>query len=92
MFIDFGRNKVIALALLAGSDYTDGVEGIGKDSALKLFNKIPDEDILDRIRSWRKKESLYEEFNKKVSDKNICTSCGHSGRVQTHLKSGIFII
>lgn len=74
--------------MLAGSDYSEGVIGIGKDSAIKFFEKIPDDQVLDRIRKWKANNSLYDEFYKKISNKNLCTSCGHSGKLQSHSKSG----
>ncbi|RZC40192.1 flap endonuclease GEN [Asbolus verrucosus] len=86
--LNFGRNKIVALALLCGSDYSGGVYGIGKDSVLKLFNMVSDEEILDRLRSWRDQNSVYEELEMRISNKNLCTSCGHCGKVQTHTKKG----
>ncbi|KAL3284239.1 hypothetical protein HHI36_018402 [Cryptolaemus montrouzieri] len=62
----FGRNKIIALALLCGSDYSEGVQGVGKDCSLKLFEKYSDEEILDRMRQWRNQPSIFEEFERKL--------------------------
>lgn len=86
--LGFGRNKIIALALLCGSDYSNGVDGVGKDSSLKLFEKYSDEEILNRMRNWRRNGHIFEEFEKKLADKNICTSCGHNGKLQAHNKAG----
>lgn len=72
--------------MLCGCDYIDGVHGVGKEAALKLFKHISDEEILDRLRSWKGKD--FGEWERKVSDKNICTSCGHSGKISAHTKSG----
>lgn len=83
-----GRNKIITLALLCGSDYSPGVYGVGKDSALKFFEKVSDVDVLNRIRSWSTDVAVFEEMQSKISDKNICTSCGHHGKVQAHAKKG----
>ena len=33
------REKLVALALLLGSDYTDGAKHIGPEKAMKLFGK-----------------------------------------------------
>lgn len=76
------------MALLCGSDYNDGVNGIGKDTALKFINRYEDEEILDRIRSWRKETEEFKDMERKIADKKICTSCGHKGSVQSHSKSG----
>jgi flap endonuclease GEN len=43
-----GRNKMIALALLCGCDYDDGLYGVGKEAALKLFKSFTDDEILVR--------------------------------------------
>lgn len=40
------------------------------------------------MRSWRKNEKVFEEFEKNLADKNICTSCGHQGKLQSHTKAG----
>ncbi|XP_044261035.1 flap endonuclease GEN [Tribolium madens] len=88
--LNFGRNKIIALALLCGSDYCDGVHGIGKDSVMKLFNSVNDDEILPRLRSWRQ-NPIYEELEAKISDKNRCTSCGHFGKLQAHVKKGCIV-
>ncbi|KAK4878479.1 hypothetical protein RN001_010985 [Aquatica leii] len=84
----FGRNKMIALALLCGSDYGTGVFGIGKEAALKLFECVSDDEILDRIKTWRNNSHIYEIFQKELADKNVCSSCGHGGKVQSHIKNG----
>ncbi|KAK0183301.1 hypothetical protein PV327_001354 [Microctonus hyperodae] len=49
----FGRNKMIALALLCGCDYDNGVPGVGKDGALKWLQTVDDKDILKIFKSWR---------------------------------------
>ncbi|XP_043520211.1 flap endonuclease GEN isoform X2 [Frieseomelitta varia] len=85
--LELGRNKMIALALLCGCDYTDGLNGVGKEAALKLFKIVNDEDILERIKSWRTDITLdYKEAE--LLSSNLCSSCGHTGRVQKHTKSG----
>uniref|UniRef100_A0A8D8T496 Flap endonuclease GEN n=1 Tax=Cacopsylla melanoneura TaxID=428564 RepID=A0A8D8T496_9HEMI len=56
--LGLGRHKLIALSLLCGCDYNKGVNGVGKESALKFFQSVPDEDILDRIQQWRQNTRL----------------------------------
>lgn len=47
--MDFGRNKIIVMALLCGCDYCpEGVGGVGRDAVQKLFNMYTEENILDR--------------------------------------------
>ncbi|CAG9861054.1 unnamed protein product [Phyllotreta striolata] len=85
---NFGRNKLIAMALLCGNDYTDGVHGVGKESVLKLFEHLQDDEILNTLRSWRKETEKYDKLEKSINDKNICKSCGHAGKLQSHSRNG----
>ncbi|CAH0549653.1 unnamed protein product [Brassicogethes aeneus] len=87
-FKDLGRNKLVTMALILGSDYSDGVPGIGKDSIMKFFENVSDAEVLDRLRQWRANEALYKKYEEKINDKNICTSCGHHGKVQGHTRNG----
>eukprot|EP01035_Chromulina_nebulosa_P017794 gene17794-23402_t len=65
------RNDFVSLAFLLGSDYTDGVKGIGIVNAMEIleaFNMKSDEgpyDTLVRFKHWLDDESSY---------KNILTS------------------
>ncbi|KAL1456335.1 hypothetical protein WDU94_001074 [Cyamophila willieti] len=56
--LGLGRNKLIALSLLCGCDYNKGVNGVGKESALKFFQSVRDEEILERIQQWRQNTQL----------------------------------
>lgn len=48
--IDFGRNKIIVMALLCGCDYCpEGVDGVGRDAVQKLFSVYRDKEILERF-------------------------------------------
>ena len=43
------RDRMVALGLLSGCDYTQGVKGIGPETVLGLFKEIgPDDDIFRR--------------------------------------------
>ncbi|XP_057437283.1 DNA repair protein UVH3 isoform X2 [Lotus japonicus] len=46
------REKVIHMALLLGSDYTEGVSGIGIVNAIEVLNAFPEEDGLLKFRQW----------------------------------------
>ncbi|XP_003702719.2 XPG-like endonuclease isoform X1 [Megachile rotundata] len=85
--LDLGRNKMIALALLCGCDYDEGLNGVGKEAAMKLFKIVKDEDIIERLKSWRTDDTLDHKESQLLSP-NVCSSCGHSGKVQKHTKSG----
>lgn len=47
--LNIGRSKMIALALLCGCDYDEGVNGVGKEATLKFFKTVKEEDILQRF-------------------------------------------
>lgn len=48
--MDFGRNKMIVMALLCGCDYCpEGVGGVGKDAVQKLFAIYSEREILERF-------------------------------------------
>lgn len=48
--MDFGRNKIIVMALLCGCDYCpEGVGGVGRDAVQKLFTIYSETEILDRF-------------------------------------------
>lgn len=78
--IGFGRNKVISLAILCGSDYNEGVYGVGKDSAMKWFANVTEDEILERLRLWKKLPC--------PDPKKICSRCGHDGPTASHSKNG----
>ncbi|XP_050382696.1 DNA repair protein UVH3 isoform X3 [Argentina anserina] len=46
------REKLIRMALLLGSDYTEGVSGIGIVNAIEVVNAFPEEDGLHKFRNW----------------------------------------
>ncbi|KAE8689315.1 DNA repair protein UVH3-like isoform X2 [Hibiscus syriacus] len=46
------REKLMRMALLLGSDYTEGVSGIGIVNAIEVVNAFPEEDGLGKFREW----------------------------------------
>ncbi|CAK8532647.1 unnamed protein product [Lathyrus sativus] len=46
------REKLIRMALLLGSDYTEGVSGIGIVNAIEVVTAFPEEDGLQKFRQW----------------------------------------
>ncbi|TKY63259.1 DNA repair protein UVH3 [Spatholobus suberectus] len=46
------RGKLIRMALLLGSDYTEGVSGIGIVNAIEVVNAFPEEDGLLKFQQW----------------------------------------
>lgn len=57
--LGFGRDSLIALSLLLGSDYYPGVHGLGPDSACQIVKSIGDKFVLRKFASeglgWVKK-------------------------------------
>lgn len=49
--LGFGRNSMITLALLLGSDYSQGVYGMGRDSACQIVKAVGDSAVLQKIAS-----------------------------------------
>ncbi|MED6211342.1 hypothetical protein PIB30_072809 [Stylosanthes scabra] len=57
--LGFGRDSLIALSLLLGSDYYPGVHGLGPESACQIVKSVGDKFILKKIASegleWAKR-------------------------------------
>ncbi|GLU21081.1 hypothetical protein SLE2022_372440 [Rubroshorea leprosula] len=49
--LGFGRNSLISLALLLGGDYSQGVHGLGPESACHIVKSVGDNDILQKLAS-----------------------------------------
>ncbi|KAL2270183.1 hypothetical protein VTJ83DRAFT_2367 [Remersonia thermophila] len=50
--LSLSREQLIALAQLLGSDYTEGLAGVGPVTALELLAEFPGADGLERFRDW----------------------------------------
>ncbi|GAB4854795.1 hypothetical protein Ancab_023380 [Ancistrocladus abbreviatus] len=50
--LGLNREKLIRMALLLGSDYTEGISGIGIVNAVEVINAFPEEDGLYKFREW----------------------------------------
>ncbi len=47
--LSLGRNKLIAMSLLCGCDYNEkGIEGIGKETALKYLSTVSESEVLNK--------------------------------------------
>ncbi|XP_050225185.1 DNA repair protein UVH3 isoform X3 [Mercurialis annua] len=46
------REKLIRMALLLGSDYTEGISGIGIVNAIEVVNAFPEGNGLEKFREW----------------------------------------
>nr|GMD55167.1 flap endonuclease GEN-like 2 [Ipomoea batatas] len=49
--LGFGRNSLITLAVILGGDYSQGVYGIGRESACQIVKSLGDSTVLQRIAS-----------------------------------------
>ncbi|KAL8543938.1 hypothetical protein ACS0TY_004476 [Phlomoides rotata] len=49
--LGFGRNSLICLAIILGSDYTQGIRGVGPESACQIVKSIGDSSVLQRFAS-----------------------------------------
>ncbi|XP_043723795.1 DNA repair protein UVH3 isoform X2 [Telopea speciosissima] len=50
--LGLSREKLIRMALLLGSDYTEGISGIGIVNAIEVARAFPEEDGLQKFREW----------------------------------------
>ncbi|KAI0331869.1 PIN domain-like protein, partial [Cubamyces sp. BRFM 1775] len=49
------RDKLVRLAYLLGSDYTEGLPGVGPVVAMELLSEFPGQDGLHKFRAWWQK-------------------------------------
>ncbi|KAF1736599.1 DNA repair protein rad13 [Beauveria bassiana] len=50
--LSLSRQQLIALAHLLGSDYTEGLPGVGPVTAVEIISEFPGKDGLARFREW----------------------------------------
>ncbi|KAH7934762.1 hypothetical protein HPB52_000052 [Rhipicephalus sanguineus] len=86
------REKLVALAVLAGCDYFSGVRSVGKETAVKLLNKFGDTGSLERLRDWTrdaKYSKLQETLDTNCKKPSHCGNCQHPGELpKTHRVDG----
>lgn len=92
--LGLNREKLIAMALLLGSDYTEGAKNIGPETTMKLLGKdgaLMNTNVLGRMRSWREdpegKFSKFEQFQR-LPKPTHCSKCNHKGTVTKHKANG----
>ncbi|XP_062196413.1 single-strand DNA endonuclease 1-like [Phragmites australis] len=73
--LGFGRNSLISLAVLLGSDYSNGVHGFGPEAACRLVKSVGDDAILDQILSDGVKAT------RKCKGKNSGINAGKAGGI-----------
>lgn len=50
--LSLSREQLISLAQLLGSDYTDGLSGVGPVTAVEILSEFPGRNGLDQFREW----------------------------------------
>ncbi|CAG8498454.1 10293_t:CDS:10 [Ambispora gerdemannii] len=50
--MNLDREKLIRLAHLLGSDYTEGLPGVGVVTAMEILNEFPDDNGLEKFKEW----------------------------------------
>ncbi|XP_013789009.2 flap endonuclease GEN homolog 1-like [Limulus polyphemus] len=85
------RRKMIGLAVLLGCDYLPkGVPGVGKETAVKLMQKLEDVDVIQRFHEWRNDNEFKQLKLSKVAKKlRHCELCNHPGK--NLLLTGYFV-
>jgi DNA excision repair protein ERCC-5 len=67
--LGFSQDEMIALAMLLGSDYTDGVRGIGIVNASEVVAAYPGVDGLKEFKQWVQTFDVAEEARRRVEKK-----------------------
>uniref|UniRef100_A0AAV2K9F3 Flap endonuclease GEN homolog 1 n=1 Tax=Knipowitschia caucasica TaxID=637954 RepID=A0AAV2K9F3_KNICA len=85
--LHLSRENLVGLAIFLGCDYIPkGIQGVGKEQALKLIFKLEGQTILQKISRWTEDNSYIPESKmKKVPH---CHLCRHPGSAKAHEKSG----
>lgn len=89
--LGLNREKLVALAVLAGCDYFTGVRSVGKETALKLLDKFGDTGSLERLRDWTrdsKYSKLQETLDRNCKKGSHCGNCQHPGTQKSHHAHG----
>ncbi|KAJ0165911.1 DNA repair protein rad13 [Colletotrichum tanaceti] len=50
--LSLSREQLIAIAQLLGSDYTEGLPGVGPVTAVEILSEFPGKDGLERFKEW----------------------------------------
>ncbi|CAN6321023.1 unnamed protein product [Urochloa humidicola] len=66
------RQQLIRMALLLGSDYTEGVSGIGIVNAIEVVHAFPEEDGLQKFKEWFESPdpSIFGQLHMETSSKS----------------------
>ncbi len=62
------REKLIIFALLLGSDYTDGIKGIGIVNAMEILKIFDNFDKLQQFKKWARYADILHSDEKNKTD------------------------
>lgn len=65
------RTKLVQLAYLLGSDYTEGLEGVGPVLAMEILSHFPGDDGLVKFREWWLKVQMGKDTTKDTYDSTL---------------------
>lgn len=84
------RENLVGLAIFLGCDYIPkGIQGVGKEQALRLIRTLEGQTILQKFGQWKEDNTFIPESTvKKVPHCNICQ---HPGSVKAHEKGGCLL-
>ncbi|KAM8832653.1 flap endonuclease GEN homolog 1 [Spinachia spinachia] len=84
--LHLSRDNLVGLAILLGCDYIPkGIQGVGKEQALRLIQMLKGQTLLQRFTRWKEEHAGVLEGVKKVSHCNICR---HPGSAKAHERGG----
>ncbi|KAJ0060854.1 hypothetical protein NL108_001709, partial [Boleophthalmus pectinirostris] len=88
--LHLSRENLVGLAIFLGCDYIPkGIQGVGKEQALRLIYKLEGQTILQKFSKWKEDNTFIPESTvKKVSHCNVCR---HPGSAKAHEKSGCLL-
>ncbi|XP_035550848.1 single-strand DNA endonuclease 1 isoform X1 [Juglans regia] len=72
--LGYGRNSLITLALMLGSDYSQGVYGLGPESACQIVKSVGDKVVLQKIASEGLSFVLKKKGSKKQGTLSKCNN------------------
>lgn len=84
------RETLVAMAMLVGCDYDEGIRDIGIEKAQELFRELRSnhKDPFTRIMSWRENQELKTLTNSEEKKVAHCKLCQHKGTKTLHDKEG----
>ncbi|GBM56740.1 Flap endonuclease GEN 1 [Araneus ventricosus] len=89
--LQLNQRNLIALALLLGCDFGNGVPKVGKKTALELLKELEGYDLLQRFQDWKQKSEseLFPGYETDIKKKGThCKNCSHLGSTTKHRKEG----